>query len=111
MRTAILGVFRYQSLQEVRLNTLDACKTTHADPRYDFNTSPLASEPRVNREVAMILSVFCRCQASCVAVTHAIALMLQKSPQHFDFSTNTYRVDVITTDAYNEAVKCLEQDV
>ena len=34
MRTSILGVYKYQSLEEVKQNTLEICRVTHADPRY-----------------------------------------------------------------------------
>ncbi|CAH1264864.1 Hypp3077 [Branchiostoma lanceolatum] len=50
MRTSILGVHNYKGLQTVINNTRAFCLTTHADPR---------------------------CVASCVAVTTAIAMMLQ----------------------------------
>ncbi|CAI8047878.1 Uncharacterized protein MJ1187 [Geodia barretti] len=50
MRTAILGVLEFNRLERVMENTREICLTTHADPR---------------------------CLASCVAVTTAIALMLQ----------------------------------
>jgi ADP-ribosylglycohydrolase len=54
MRTSVLGTVSFHSLDAVRENTLLVCKTTHADPR---------------------------CQASCVATTSAIALMLQGGRQ------------------------------
>lgn len=50
MRTAILGVLEFNDLERVVANTEEICLTTHSDPR---------------------------CLASCVAVTTAIALMLQ----------------------------------
>jgi ADP-ribosylglycohydrolase len=50
MRTAVLGVPNFTDLDKVISNTLACCKVTHADPR---------------------------CQASCIAVTVAIALLLQ----------------------------------
>eukprot|EP01114_Cavostelium_apophysatum_P016108 TRINITY_DN4529_c0_g1_i1.p1 TRINITY_DN4529_c0_g1~~TRINITY_DN4529_c0_g1_i1.p1 ORF type:complete len:467 (-),score=84.35 TRINITY_DN4529_c0_g1_i1:18-1418(-) len=51
MRTSILGVVNFDDLEKVVNNTKAISLTTHADPR---------------------------CSASCVAVTTAIALMLQK---------------------------------
>lgn len=33
MRTSILGVHQYQDIEQVKKNTLDVCKITHADPR------------------------------------------------------------------------------
>lgn len=50
MRTSILGVLDFDNLDKVIANTIEICKVTHADTR---------------------------CIASCVAVTTAIALMLQ----------------------------------
>lgn len=50
MRTSILGIPNFHDLARVRENTEQICLTTHADPR---------------------------CLASCVAVTTAIALLLQ----------------------------------
>ena len=50
MRTSILGVWRYDSLAEVKKNAAKVCRITHYDPR---------------------------CVGSCVAVSTAIALLLQ----------------------------------
>ena len=50
MRTSVLGTMDFDDLNKVIKNTKRACRVTHADPR---------------------------CVASCVAVTIAIALMLQ----------------------------------
>lgn len=50
MRTALLGILNFNDLPKVVENTQEISKTTHADPR---------------------------CTASCIAVTTAIALMLQ----------------------------------
>ena len=44
-----------------------------------------------------------------MAVTHAIALMLQRSSRHYDASTKTFHVEVIAEDAFEEAVTCLEE--
>ncbi|CAH1782706.1 unnamed protein product [Owenia fusiformis] len=54
MRTSILGVHCYDNIDDVIRNTIEICKTTHFDPR---------------------------CQASCVAVTTSIAMMLQREPK------------------------------
>ncbi|CAB3981295.1 Hypothetical predicted protein [Paramuricea clavata] len=51
MRTSVLGTMEFRDLDKVIENTRSACMVTHADPR---------------------------CIASCVAVTIAIALMLQR---------------------------------
>ncbi|XP_077984457.1 ADP-ribosylarginine hydrolase Tri1-like [Glandiceps talaboti] len=50
MRTSILGIHEYEDIDKVIENTLAICKVTHADPR---------------------------CAAACVALTTAIAMMLQ----------------------------------
>lgn len=50
MRTAILGTLEFNKIDRVVANTREVCHVTHADPR---------------------------CLASCIAVTTAIALMLQ----------------------------------
>lgn len=75
MRTSILGVFQYHSLERVWQNTLDICKVTHADPR---------------------------CQASCVALTTAIALMLQKSSEVIN-KDGSFKEDVILQKSYDAA--------
>jgi len=71
MRTAVLGIPFHEDLERVVKNTLAISKTTHADPR---------------------------CSASCVAVTTAIANMLNGE-------TN---VDKIVLEAYERAAKLLE---
>ena len=47
---------------------------------------------------------FDRCQASAVAVSVAIAMMLQKDKKHLDMRGH-YKVDKIIKDAYDIAVK------
>jgi len=71
MRTAILGVPNFNDIPKVIENTLVYCKATHVDPR---------------------------CQASCIAVTVAIALMLQGEVDD----------DVIITKALEHASKVIE---
>ena len=51
MRTSVLGIPQFYDLDAVAKNTKEICTVTHADPR---------------------------CSASCIAVTVAIALMLQR---------------------------------
>ena len=34
MRTSILGVYKCHDIEQVKRNTLEICKVTHADPRY-----------------------------------------------------------------------------
>ena len=80
MRTSILGTMEYHDLNKVIENTKNACKVTHADPR---------------------------CVASCVAVTVAIALMLQGKHKT---KSGEYNVDAITKEAHASAEQELEKD-
>jgi len=80
MRTSILGIHDFTNIDNVIDNTRNICKVTHADPR---------------------------CIASCVAVTTAIALMLQG--KHFDQSTHTYNEKEICNKAYEYACKELDK--
>lgn len=80
MRTSILGTIHFQDLNKVIENTKNACKITHADPR---------------------------CVASCVAVTTAIALMLQGK---YKMKNGDYDVDAIIKAACIEALQELEND-
>jgi ADP-ribosylglycohydrolase len=57
MRTSILGVWKYQSLAEVKKNAEKVCRITHYDPR---------------------------CVGSCVAVCIAISLLLQGKQEFAD---------------------------
>ncbi|XP_071960644.1 ADP-ribosyl-[dinitrogen reductase] glycohydrolase-like [Antedon mediterranea] len=72
MRTSILGICNYGNMDGVIQNTLEICRVTHADPR---------------------------CQASCVAVTTAIAMMLQGK----HFKDGNYDVRKLCDDAYEYA--------
>ena len=81
MRTSILGVHDFGDINAVIENTKAACKVTHADPR---------------------------CIASCVAVTTAIAMMLQG--RHFVKESNSYDVDAVIKDAYGYACATFETD-
>ena len=78
MRTSVLGTFQFHDLDQVIANTTNACKVTHADPR---------------------------CIASCIAVTMAIALMLQGKYIKDD---GDYDVVKITQAAYEHAVKIIQ---
>ena len=80
MRTSILGTMEYHDLTKVIENTKNACKVTHADPR---------------------------CVASCVAVTRAIALMLQGKHK---MKNGEYDVHAITREAHELAEQELEKD-
>lgn len=79
MRTSILGVHDFGDIEKVIENTKAACKVTHADPR---------------------------CIASCVAVTTAVAMMLQG--KHFVKESSSYDVKAIMEDAYSYACTTLE---
>ncbi|XP_028414474.1 uncharacterized protein LOC114537610 [Dendronephthya gigantea] len=80
MRTSILGTMEFHNLDKVIENTKNACMVTHADPR---------------------------CVASCVAVTTAIALMLQGK---YKIKNGNYDVDKITKEAHALAEQQLEKD-
>ncbi|KAK3739518.1 hypothetical protein QZH41_016189, partial [Actinostola sp. cb2023] len=79
MRTSILGIQDFSNIDTVISNTRKICKVTHADPR---------------------------CIASCVAVTTAIALMLQG--KHCHGSNYLYNVQDICNQAYEYACGELE---
>ena len=78
MRTSILGIHDFGNIDGVIANTMAACKVTHADPR---------------------------CIASCVAVTTAVAIMLQG--KHLKKSRD-YDVDAVINEAYEYARATLE---
>ena len=80
MRTSILGTIEYYNLSKVLKNTKNACKVTHADPR---------------------------CVASCVAVTMAIALMLQGKHK---MKNGRYDVHTIIKEAHLAAEQELDKD-
>ena len=80
MRTSILGTMEYHDIAKVIENTKSACKVTHTDPR---------------------------CVASCVAVTMAIALMLQG--KHM-MKNGEYNTDAITKEVHTAAEQELEKD-
>lgn len=75
MRTSILGTMQFNDLTKVIDNTKNACQVTHADSR---------------------------CIASCVAVTVAIALMLQGK---YLKSNGQHDVDEIMREAHEYAQK------
>ena len=78
MRTSVLGIHDFGNIDAVISNTMATCKVTHVDPR---------------------------CIASCVAVTTAIAMMLQG--RHLKYSGD-YDVDAVIKDAYKYACKTFE---
>lgn len=77
MRTAILGVLEFNKLERVVANTREVCLVTHADPR---------------------------CLASCIAITTAIALMLQGACD----PSKKKELDHLVTEAIDHAHKVLE---
>lgn len=78
MRTSVLGIHDFGNIDGVISNTMAACKVTHADPR---------------------------CLASCVAVTTAVAIMLQG--KHMK-QTGEYDVEAVVKEAYEYACTALE---
>jgi len=80
MRTSILGIHDFGNIEAVIVNTKAACKVTHADPR---------------------------CVASCVAVTTAIAMMLQG--KHLK-EPGSYDAEAVVNDAYGYACDTLETE-
>ncbi|XP_064639249.1 uncharacterized protein YegU-like [Lineus longissimus] len=81
MRTSILGIHDYRNMDKVISNTKEICKTTHYDPR---------------------------CQASCVAVTTAIAMMLQRQEKHMK-KNDKFNIDAVIADSYNYAKEFLTE--
>lgn len=81
MRTSILGVHNFGDINAVIENTKAACKVTHADPR---------------------------CIASCVAVTTAIAMMLQG--EYFVEESGSYDVEALIETACSYASATLETE-
>ncbi|KAK3596753.1 hypothetical protein CHS0354_038752 [Potamilus streckersoni] len=79
MRTSILGVHDWWDTRRVKKNAMDICKTTHRDPR---------------------------CQASAVAVSVAISLMLQKKHHN----GNGFIIKNLIDEVYLFASTCLKTD-
>lgn len=79
MRTSVLGIQDFRDIDTVIANTVAACRVTHADPR---------------------------CIASCVAVTTAIALMLQG--KHLMDGSGNCDVEAVVKDAYDHASRTLQ---
>lgn len=82
MRTSLLGLHQWQDLETVVRNTLEICKVTHHDPR---------------------------CQASSIAVSVAIALMLQHTNKETANGNKNKPVDVtaVIKQAYDSASQVL----
>ncbi|RUS91499.1 hypothetical protein EGW08_000720 [Elysia chlorotica] len=86
MRTSLLGLHQWNNLEAVVKNTLEICKCTHHDPR---------------------------CQASSVAVSVAIALMLQHTSREKSSGSKCPKpvdVKVIIKQAYESASQLLTTD-
>lgn len=81
MRTSILGVYNFGDVDAVIENTKAACKVTHADPR---------------------------CIVSCVAMTTAIAMMLQG--KHFVEESGSYDAEALIKEGFGYACATLETD-
>ena len=81
MRTSVLGTMDFDDLDKVIENTKRACKVTHADPR---------------------------CVASCVAVTTAIALMLQGKHVLNNGEQDVYTIMGIAYEYAQEEIKDLK---
>ncbi|XP_071082434.1 uncharacterized protein YegU-like [Haliotis cracherodii] len=83
MRTSILGIHQYWDTDAVADNAVAICKTSHHDPR---------------------------CQASTVAASVAISLMLRRQPRHIK-KNGSYDIDRIIQECFQVASsKCLETD-
>lgn len=82
MRTSVVGAHCWWDVSSVADNALQLVKCTHHDPR---------------------------CQASAVAVSVGISLMLQRLPRHLD-KHGKYKVDLLIKDSYMFAAKCLETE-
>lgn len=78
MRTSVLGIQDFGDIDKVIANSTEACLVTHADPR---------------------------CIASCVAVTTAIALMLQG--KHVK-DCGSFDIEAIIRDAYDYSSNTLD---
>ncbi|KAL8559171.1 hypothetical protein ACOMHN_048418 [Nucella lapillus] len=82
MRTSVVGTHCWWDVDRVVDTALDFVRCTHYDPR---------------------------CQASAVAVSVVISLMLQRQQRHLDRKGH-YLVDALIKDAFAHAAKCLETD-
>ncbi|ELT98348.1 hypothetical protein CAPTEDRAFT_158452 [Capitella teleta] len=82
MRTSVVGTHRYQSLEAVKKNAMDFCKVTHFSPK---------------------------CQASTIAVSTAVALMLQR-PERLIKKSGAYDVQKLIGEAYDQAKTVFEGD-
>lgn len=79
-RTAVLGIHNYETLGQVIKNSVDICKVTHYDSR---------------------------CQASCVAVSTAIALMLQKNEKYLK-KNGKFDIDPLIDECFLYASRILQ---
>eukprot|EP00794_Sanderia_malayensis_P016789 gene16789-18484_t len=82
MRTSVLGIHEFKTLNKVIENAVSVCKTTHADPR---------------------------CIASCVAVTVAISVMLSRDDRFLD-SRGCFNVDSIINFAFEKGCEHLDNE-
>lgn len=66
-----------------------------------------SANPSYHNHQVFFLLATTRCQASAVAVSVAIAMMLQKKEHYFN-KTGGYNIPVIIQDSYDIAVKFIE---
>ncbi|KAL5015164.1 hypothetical protein ScPMuIL_009434 [Solemya velum] len=78
-RTSVLGIHQYNHVGKVIKNSLDVCRITHPDPR---------------------------CQASCVAVSAAISMMLTREEKYVKKS-GSYDIETVIDDAFTYASRCM----
>ncbi|KAL3851757.1 hypothetical protein ACJMK2_015468 [Sinanodonta woodiana] len=81
-RISVIGIHMYSQLGQVIKNALDVCRFTHADPR---------------------------CEASCIAVAVAIALMLQKDDK-FLKKNGQLDIDSVIDECFTFASRLLPTD-
>lgn len=82
MRTSVVGTHCWWDVDSVVNTALEFVLCTHYDQR---------------------------CQASAVAVSVCISLMLHRQPQHLDKKGN-YNVDALIKESFDHAAKCLEKE-
>ncbi|XP_076447765.1 ADP-ribosyl-[dinitrogen reductase] glycohydrolase-like isoform X2 [Babylonia areolata] len=83
MRTSVVGTHCWWDVDRVVDTALGFVRCTHYDQR---------------------------CQASAVAVSVCISLMLQRQPRHMDRKGRHYNVDALIKDSFDHAANCLEKE-
>ncbi|XP_056005531.1 ADP-ribosyl-[dinitrogen reductase] glycohydrolase-like isoform X2 [Ostrea edulis] len=82
MRTSVVGVHQFEDLEQVAKNASDIARITHHDHR---------------------------CQASAVAVSVTIAMMLQRNKRHLDRKGH-YHINLLIQEAYDIAVRYIVKE-